>query len=183
VTRYRQGIEVLAQRLEDCLPEAAKADCARRASELQEAGVPDAAARRFAGLAHLQRAPDIVQVAAQAGAELTEAAQVFFASGVRFGIDRLISRAGELVAKDFFERLAINRTIDQVFLAHRALNKNILDRFKSSADPWQHWASANENRIDHAAKITAELLADKHFDLAKLAVAQGLLSDLAASRA
>ncbi|MGH6873461.1 MAG: NAD-glutamate dehydrogenase domain-containing protein, partial [Aestuariivirgaceae bacterium] len=182
VTRYGQGIEELGKQLDACLPEAAKAGLERRAAEMQEAGVPQALARRLAGLAYLQRAPDIVQVAAQSGAELTTAAQTFFASGVRFDIDRLIGRAGGLVAKDFFERLAINRTIDQVFLAHRILNKNILASFKSSPDPWSAWASANEGRINHAAKIVGELLSDKHFDLAKLAVAQGLLSDLAASR-
>ena len=149
---------------------------------MRDGGVGEEIALRFARLAHLQRAPDIVQTATQAGAELKAAAKAFFASGVRFDIDRLIGRAGALVAKDFFERLAINRTIDQVFLAHRTLNKNILALFKSSPDPWGAWASANERRINHAAKIIGELLSDKHFDLAKLAVAQGLLSDLAAAK-
>jgi glutamate dehydrogenase len=182
VARYGQGIEELGKQLEDCLPETARADLERRAAEMRDAGVGEEIALRFARLAHLQRAPDIVQTATQAGAELKTAAKAFFASGVRFDIDRLIGRAGALVAKDFFERLAINRTIDQVFLAHRTLNKNILALFKSSPDPWGAWASANEGRIKHAAKIIGELLSDKHFDLAKLAVAQGLLSDLAASK-
>ena len=182
VARYGQGIEELGKQLEDCLPEAARSDLERRAAEMRDAGIAENIALRLARLAHLQRAPDIVQTATLSGAELKTAAKVFFASGVRFDIDTLIGRAGALVAKDFFERLAINRTIDQVFLAHRTLNKNILALFKSSPDPWAAWASANGGRINHAAKIIGELLSDKHFDLAKLAVAQGLLSDLAAAK-
>jgi glutamate dehydrogenase len=101
---------------------------------------------------------------------------------VQFHVDTIIRRAEDLVAKDFFERLAINRTGDQIFLAHRAITKAALAQHGGEPDPFTAWAAAHSGRISLTLKTISELLAEKSFDLAKLSVAQGLLWDLAATR-
>jgi glutamate dehydrogenase len=133
-------------------------------------------------LTYLQRAPDIVQVATECGCTLGTAARVLYASAVQFDIDGIVERGGQLVAKDFFERLAINRTIDQVFQAHRAITKQALDQHGGSADAWEAWVEMHSERIALVLKTIGELAAEKPFDLAKLSVAAGLLSDLAVAR-
>jgi glutamate dehydrogenase len=183
VSRYRQGIDQLRAALNEYLPQMAVDALRKRAEELRAAGLPEELSHRIAGLAYLQRAPDIVQVATECGATLEAAAKVLYASGAQFDIDGVIRRAEKLVAKDFFERLAINRTIDQVFLSHRAITRQVLDLYGTSHDPWSAWAQAHGERINIVLSTLSELLAEKDFDLAKLSVAQGLLSDLAATRA
>jgi NAD-specific glutamate dehydrogenase len=53
---------------------------------------------------------------------------------------------------------------------------------QGDGDSWQAWSDANEERISVVTKTIEELLAEAPFDLAKLSVAQGLLSDLAMAR-
>jgi glutamate dehydrogenase len=182
VLRYRQGIDELKASLNDYLPPSGIAALERRTKELKAAGVPEDIASRMTQLTYLQRAPDIVQVATECGCTLGTAARVLYASAVQFDIDGIVERGGQLVAKDFFERLAINRTIDQVFQAHRAITKQALDQHRGSADAWEAWVEMHSERIALVLKTIGELAADKPFDLAKLSVAAGLLSDLAVAR-
>ena len=140
--------------------------------------MPAETAQRLAGLSFLTRAADIVQTAAQSGASLEAVAQALYGSAIGLGIDRLIEQAGRLIADDFYERLAINRIVDQVFLAHRAITGQIITAAKSGANPWTEWCRSSATRVEQAQKRIHELLADKNFGLAKLAVAQGALADL-----
>jgi glutamate dehydrogenase len=179
VARYRKGIDELKASLMGYLPPDAIEALERRAAELREGGVPGELARMLASLAYLQRAPDIVQVASECRSTLGTAARVLFASGTYFGMDGLLRRASELVAKDFFERLAINRTIDQLFLAHRAITSRVLTSHAESPDPFQAWMEAYRSRIKGVTETIHELSSKEPFDLAKLSVAQGLLWDLA----
>jgi glutamate dehydrogenase len=179
VARYRQGIDELKALLMDYLPPDVIEALERRAAELREEGVPEELARRLASLGYLQRAPDIVQVATECRSTLGAAARVLFASGAYFDIDGLLRRASELVAKDFFERLAINRTIDQLFLAQRAITSRVLTSHGNSSDPFAAWVEAYGGRIKAVAEMVREFASEEPFDLAKLSVAQGLLWDLA----
>jgi glutamate dehydrogenase len=183
VSRYRQGIDQLHASLSEYLPQSAVDALNRRAEDLKTAGLPEELAHRIAGLGYLQRAPDIVQVATESGSTLEAAARVLYASGAKFDMDGLIRRAEGLTAKDFFERLAINRTIDQVFLAHRAITRQALDLYGTSHDPWSAWVQTHGERVNLVLSTIRALLSEKDFDLAKLSVAQGLLSDLATARA
>jgi len=182
VARFRAGIDEVKRLLADHLPEAALTALNARIEELTKANVPERIAQDVAKLGYLQRAPDIVQVAGECGASLAETARVLYASGAEFEIDSLLARASELAAKDFFERLAINRTIDQLFLAHRVLTKAVLMAEGSSEDAWSRWLAAHGGRVKAVAKTIGDLLAEKPFDLPKLSVAQGLIWDVANAR-
>ena len=182
VARFRAGIDEVKTSLSHHLPSAALAAFNARVGDLMASGVPEDVARGIARLSYLQTAPDIVQVASECGASLAQAARVLYASGAQFEIDHILARAGELAAKDFFERLAINRTIDQLFLAHRVLTKSVLEREGASDDPWGRWLSSHGERVRAVAKTISDLLAEKPFDLPKLSVAQGLIWDMATAK-
>ena len=178
VAQFRDGITAVDAILHDCLPEAGKARVAARQEGFAKAGIEPALAARLARLRYLQRAPEIVQIAAQSHTSLAAAARALYGAGIHLGIDRILGQAGTLVASDFFERLAINRTVDQVLLSHRALTAQILAESSGADEPWAAWAEKREGKVAQARDMAMKLLAEKTFDLAKLAVAQGVLSDL-----
>jgi glutamate dehydrogenase len=182
VERFRAGIDELKGSLADFLPPAGLEALASRISALRSEGVTDDVARIIAQVGYLQRGPDIVQVAAECNATLAATAKVLYATGAFFDIDGILRRAGGLVAKDFFERLAINRTIDQVFFAHRVLTMRVLNAEGTSASPWESWLGMHEARAEAVLRTIGEMLAEKPFDLAKLSVAHGLLWDLATTQ-
>jgi glutamate dehydrogenase len=177
--RYRAGIDTVSELLETELPDAGRSLLGERRLALRSQDVPEQAARRLAGLSFLARAADVVETAARFGAGLAVATRALYGSAIGLGVDRIIAQADRLTADDFYERLAINRTIDQVFQSHRAITAQILASSKSSADPWIDWSRAWSGRVEQAQKRIHGLLEDKTFGLAKLAVAQGALADLA----
>jgi glutamate dehydrogenase len=182
VSQYRQGIDALKGSLREYLPPSAADAMDKRAEELKKAGLPEELARDIASLGHLQRATDIVQVAKECGTTPALAARVLYASAAEFNLDQIIAQSAELVARDFFERLAINRMVDQVFLAHRGISRRALEQHGAEDDPWAVWVEAHSERVEKVARTISELMSEKPFDLAKLSVAQGLLSDLALAR-
>jgi len=182
VSQFHKGIDELKGSLRDYLPQSAAQALDKRAEELKAAGLPHELAQAIASLGYLQRAPDIVQVANECRSSPALAAKVLYASAAQFELDLVIAQAGELVARDFFERLAINRTVDQVFLAHRGITRRALKEYEAAGDPWAAWVKAHYERVDKAVKTIGELMSEKPFDLAKLSVAQGLLSDLAMAK-
>jgi glutamate dehydrogenase len=177
--RYRTGIDAVAGLIDRVLPDAGHASIGERRLRIERQGVPGEAAARLAGLSFLARAADVVQAAARSGASLESAARALYGSAIGLGIDRLIAQADRMTAEDFYERLAINRVIDQVFLSHRTITAQIIAASKSPGNPWTQWCESRGARVEQAQKRIHGLLADKNFGLAKLAVAQGALADLA----
>ncbi len=177
--RYRSGIDAVAVLIDKALPQAARELLGERRSRLEQQGVPAETARRLAGLSFLTRAADVVQTAAQSGAGLEAVADALYGSAIGLGVDRLIDQAGRLIADDYYERLAINRIVDQILLAHRDIAAQIVTAAKSGSNPWAQWCQSSAARVEQAQKRIYELLADKNFGLAKLAVAQGAIADLA----
>ena len=178
IAHFRAGIAALDKVLMETLPEPAAARVANTQGQLTDAGVSEELAARLSRLRYLQRAPDIVQLAGDGSADMRATARALYGAGVHLGIDRILAQAGTLIAGDFFERLAINRTIDQVLLSHRALVQRVMAQQGTSGDPWEAWSGSHAAKVAQAQGTIGKLFAEKTFDLAKLAVAQGVLSDL-----
>jgi glutamate dehydrogenase len=177
--RYQSGIDTLAGAMDRVLPDAGRAALAERGSCLEAQGVPEPAAKRLAALPFLARAADVVLAAARSNASLEGAARALYGSAIGLAVDRLIAQADRMTAEDFYERLAINRVIDQVFLSHQAITTQIMSAARSQDNPWAEWCNTWSARVDQAQRRILGLLAEKDFGLAKLAVAQGALADLA----
>ncbi|MDP9137561.1 MAG: NAD-glutamate dehydrogenase, partial [Pseudomonadota bacterium] len=177
--RYRTGIDAVAALLDRVLPEAGRVSLGERRSQMEAQGVPAESASRLAGVGFLARAADVVQAADQAGSSLEAAGRALYGSAIGLGVDRLVGQADGMPAEDFYERLAINRMIDQVFLSHRTITVQIIAAARSSDNPWTQWCTASGAQVEQAQKRIHGLLADKNFGLSKLAVAQGALADLA----
>jgi glutamate dehydrogenase len=181
VEHYAKGVKRLEKALPKVLPEGALGRMDKRRQAFVDEGVPGAVAQVFAGLRYLQRAPDVVMVAGQSHQPVEAVARVLFHSSVDLRIDRLIVQSGLIETGDFYERMAINRTIDGIIQTHRAIVSRAMSKQGADGHGWNRWMSENEDAAERARGVIEELLAGRGFGLPKLTVAASQLSELAAT--
>jgi glutamate dehydrogenase len=175
IGRYRQGLDAVEAALADSVPEADLIGMAAHSSDLVKAGVPEQTAARIARQRFLARAPDVVKIASQSGAGIPAVAAALYGSASELGIERLIEEGLRLKARDLLERQAINRLMAQLFATHRAIVTSIVTGEGGLAG----WRSRNGERLANVTQTIETILASKPFDIARFAVAQGTLADLA----
>ena len=137
--------------------------------------MPEATAARIARQRFLARAPDVVKIAAQSGAAIPAVATALYGSAWELGIERLVEEGLRLKARDLLERQAINRLMAQLFATHRAIVAGIV----AGEGGISAWRERNGERLANVTATIETVLASKPFDIARLAVAQGTLADLA----
>ncbi|MFZ5675769.1 MAG: NAD-glutamate dehydrogenase [Pseudomonadota bacterium] len=175
IARYRDGLAKVEAVLGKTVPPADLEAMQARQSELEKQGVPAKLSAKLASHRFLQRAPDIVKIAERTGAAIETVAAVLFATAAELGVERLIEEGNALRARDLLERQAINRLRAQVFENHRG----IVARIVESKMSWADWRAKNEARASAVIENMETILASKPFDIARYAVAQGTLADLA----
>jgi glutamate dehydrogenase len=176
VSRFRGGIGQIAAALDAALPADAAAARAKVRQDLEAAGVPAETALRLADLDVLAAAPDIVLVAERTGTPLADAAATNFAAQAVFRLDRLAEAARDIPANDYYERLAVDRAVDQIAAAERRLVADMLGAGTAGSAAVEAWLDAHPE----AARIrrSVEEIAAGGLTLAKLTVAANLLGDL-----
>jgi glutamate dehydrogenase len=177
VEHYREGIEAVAAAL-DSLPQEAMAAGQARAKELSAAGVPDALARRIAALPDLAAAPDVVLIADRTQKPIEAIVATYFAAVAHFRLDRVTADAQKIVVSDYFDRLALDRSLDTIGDAERRLTAAMVQTGQSGAAAVQAWT---EPRAAEVERIRAAIrqIAGGGLTLSKLSVAASLLGDLA----
>ncbi len=176
VDHFRTGIGTLADALDKVLPERARERVARAEKTLLDRKVPKDIAARIARLRYLSRGPDIVLIAAQTKRPVADVAAVFFTIGVRLGVDRLAARAAEIDPTDYFDRLALGKSVESIFTTQRALVAEILRSAKSR--PLDAWSKKNGDNLERTEAAVNEMIDGGEFTLAKAAVAGSYLQDL-----
>jgi len=133
VEHHRNGIATLSQALNSALPPEAASARAARGAELQSAGVPEALARRIADLPELAAAPDIVLVADRTKKPVAEIAATYFAAQAYFRLERIVTAARAIAVSDYFDRLALDRSLDLIGDAERRLTAAMAETNASGA--------------------------------------------------
>jgi glutamate dehydrogenase len=179
IARFGPGIRQIAAGLDNTLPEDLQAGRSKRRQDLTDGGVPAELAGELADLDILVSAPDIVTVAGRSNRTIAETAMTFFAAEANFHLDRIIAAARGVPASDFFERLAIDRAVDQIATAERRLVADMLTTGLSGQQAAETWLAAHPQ----ATRIhrSVEDIAVSGLTLAKLTVAANLLGDLVKS--
>ncbi|WP_162913972.1 NAD-glutamate dehydrogenase [Taklimakanibacter lacteus] len=175
IARYRDGLAKVNASLAKTVPASDLKQMQERQDELEKQNVPAALARKLASHRFLQRAPDIVKIAERTGAGIEAVAAILFASASDLGVEKLIEEGNALRARDLLERQAINRLRAQVFESHRGIVTRILKEKMG----WAEWREKNQARAAAVIEAMNTILASKPFDIARYAVAQGTLADLA----
>lgn len=176
VARFGPAIREIVAGLDAALPTDLQAARAKRRQELTDAGVPAGLAGELADLDALVSAPDIVTVAERTNRPIGDAAATFFAAEANFRLDRIVAAARSVPANDYFERMAIDRAVEQIAGAERRLAADMLATGQSGQQAVETWLAAHPE----AARIrrSVEEIAASGLTLAKLTVAANLLGDL-----
>jgi glutamate dehydrogenase len=181
VTHYREGITAVEAALADALPTEAAAARAARERELKARGLGDALARRFANLAALTAAPDIIGVADRTGQPITNVAATYFATEAHFRLDGIVRAARALQVSDYFDRLALDRALDGIGDAERRLTAAMVqegaDDKLSGARAVDAWIARRKAEVERVSAQVTEI-AHSGLTLSKLTVAASLLGDL-----
>jgi glutamate dehydrogenase len=176
IARFGPSIRKIGGGLDHSLPPDIQAGRSKRRQDLTDGGVPAELAGELADLDALVSAPDIVTLAERTNRVIGDAAATFFAAEADFRLDRIIAAARGVPANDFFERLAIDRAVDQIAAAERRLVADMLATGRSGQQAAESWLAAHPK----AARIrrSVEEIASGGLTLAKLTVAANLLGDL-----
>src|SRR5262249_27627365 len=113
ISRFGPSIREIAAGLDNALPQDLQAGRSKRRQDLSDAGVPADLAGQLADLDALVSAPDIVTVSERTTCAISDAATTFFAAEADFHLNPIIVAARSVPANDHFERLAIDRAVDQ----------------------------------------------------------------------
>ena len=176
VARFGPSIREIVAGLDKTLPEDLQAGRSKRRQDLIDAGVPADLAGELADLDALVSAPDIVTVAERTSRTISDAATTFFAAEANFRLDRLIAAARNIPANDNYERLAIDRAIDQIAAAERRLAADMLATGQSGQEAAGNWLAAHPEAT--RIRRSVEEINASGLTLAKLTVAANLLGDM-----
>ncbi len=170
IARFGAGTTALNQSLDPSRLEALTAP-------LLAEGVPAPLAARLVALDELRATQDLVYIAEQSGKSLKTILLNHTAAGERFGIANLIAAAGGVPAKDYFDRLALDRATDMIDAAHRTLTRTISAEAGEGEAALDAWIA---RRGDAALRFPATLaqMLQGHTTLSKITIASGLLDDL-----
>jgi glutamate dehydrogenase len=178
VTHYRDGIAKVREALADALSKDVAAARDKREAELTEAGVDAALARMLADLPILKAAPDIVLVSDRTRKPIGEVARTYFASEAYFQLDRVTGRIDDIVVADYFDRLALDRALDQIGDAERRITAAMVGNGSAGAEAVEKWVGERKVEVERIRASIHEI-AGSGLTLSKLSVAASLLGDLA----
>jgi len=176
ISRFGPNIREIIAGLGNTLPEDMQAGRNKRRQDLVDSGVPAELAGELADLSILASAPDIVTVAERTNRTIGDAAATFFAAEVNFHLDRIIIAARSVPANDNFERLAIDRAVDQIAAAERRLAADMLATGQSGLQAAGNWLAAHPEAT--RIRRSVEEISASGLTLAKLTVAANLIGDL-----
>src|SRR3979409_784827 len=139
ISRFGPRIREIAAGLDNNLPQDIHAGRSKRRQDLTDGGVPAELADELAYLDALVSAPDIVTVSEPLTRAIGDTATPFFAAEANFRLDRIIAAARGVPANEFFERLAIDRAVDQIAAAERRLVADMLATGQSGQQAAENW--------------------------------------------
>jgi glutamate dehydrogenase len=178
VDRFQPGIAAVGADLDDLLPVAAAEARQERTRQMISQDVPVSLAERLAGLSELAVVPDIVLVAERTGRPVRDIAATHFAVADQCRLGAIARAAEDVVTTDYYDRLALDRTVDAVCVHHRRLTAQVVSAGGTGAAGAAHWCEARGAVVSRIRDAVEGLVASG-VTLSKLMVAASLLADLA----
>ncbi len=180
ITRYREPVSMLAQKLTELSSPYVKASIERAEQHYLDEQVPEKTARAMSLLEPLLAAGDITDLSIEHGVPIEAAARAHAQIGESIGFERLLAAAVRLTSQDHWERLAIRRITEDLSDQQRVLAGAALS---GGAHDASAWLKANDAAVKHVNLAFDELEAAGGLTAARLALAVGHMRDLAAATA
>lgn len=146
--------------------------------QLKNAGVSVDLAERLSRLELAEMIPDIALVAQRAGANIGDAAKAHFAVTEAFRVGRIEDAARTLNPTDYYDGLALSRSLDTIAAARRSIAVSALQRHGQTPDPVGAWLEAGGERVARLRERLQALTESADISVSRLSVAAGLLGDL-----
>jgi glutamate dehydrogenase len=148
VAHYRDGIAAVEAALEAARCRTLSRFSKGRQAELANQGVPEPLARRIASLPALVAAPDIVTVADRTGRDIGALAATYFAAAAFFRLDQIVGAARGIVVSDYFDQLALDRALDSIGEAERALTAAMAGNSAAGAAAVEAWVAPRKADVE-----------------------------------
>jgi glutamate dehydrogenase len=177
VSHYRAGIEETEKKLDALLPADARESFESRAVEFSSSNVPGVLARKIARLPLLAVATDVILIADQVKSTIENAIETYFAAREFLRLDSVVKAAREIDVPDRFDRLALDRALDQIAASERRLAATLLASGKKGKDALDAWVEPRRSEVERIRARIQEI-AGSGFTLSKLTVAASLVGDL-----
>ncbi|MDP9397566.1 MAG: NAD-glutamate dehydrogenase [Actinomycetota bacterium] len=190
IARFQPVIRELAPRLPELLRGEERERLRRRASELEELGVPAELGLRAAALLDSFSLLDITEIAGlevgvAAVRPAEEVAGVYFALSERFQVDRLLTRITGLPRGDRWQSLARSALRFDLYAALAGLAEDVLVEAPLDVQGVEAqvaaWEQRNAEGLARARSTLEEVHAGEHADLATLSVALRVIRTLVSS--
>ena len=182
LARFVPGATDLANTLYDVVTPAYRSQIDAAAEAYVQRGVPEALAKRIAGLGELYSALDLVEIADETGRNQNTAAQVYFALGGRFDLHWLGHQIATLPAETHWQVLARAALRDDLSTQARNLAVDVLRLSPDLTDPdalMQAWETQRATQIERSQQLFADIRSSTATDMPMLSVTLRELRNLA----
>ncbi len=176
--RYAEALHALQARLRDVVTPHVRKRLRLRREQLAAQGAPEALARHLARLPYLLRGLDMIAIARQTGADLEDAARIYFLSGQVLRISPVMMAARRLRVSSHYERMAKDRLMERLSAAHRQLASGMA-RLGPGQSGLEAWKKAHAGQLARTLKTLEGMGAIGEFDLPRLTLAVSLFDELA----
>ena len=186
IARYRAGVESLRGTLFKLASPYEIRDTEARAGEFRKAGAPADVSEDVAMLPLLGGAPEIALLAHARSLPVELVAGAYFAMGAEVGLDRLRGLAAHITGGEHWDRLAIRRIVDDLFVGQRALTSDALTRagkrgsHGDGVDAVKAWAAEHADTLARTKSFLGELERTGDLSIAKLTLANSQIHELSA---
>lgn len=179
VGQLQQAFAQARTEFQSALPDALRQHFDAEIAELVDAGAPSDLARDVIDLQAMQLLPEVLQIARRTGASFAAAMESFFVVTETFRIGRLIDNAGRLQPADHYDSLALSRSLDRIGQARRQIVCAALGDGQGTENAIEAWLAKDSTRAERISREIAAIVDSGEPSISKLAVAAGLLGDLA----
>ena len=175
IDAFAPGIALLERSLDDFVTGRVAASIAQRRSDRIDAGVPTGLASRSARWPWMHPALDIIDVAAQVGCPIEQAATAYWSIFEAFDLLWLWEGIGALPRSDRWQTQARSALRDDLLSVLASLSRAVLRTAGGSSSAW---LATNQKSVGKALAMHTEIRRAESFDLTTLSVALRQLRNL-----
>lgn len=179
VAAIRDAARALKPTIEQALSPFLREETARQRKSFEQTGAPADLARDLALLQTLVLVPEIEEIARACGVDLKKASRQFFAVNDTFRIGRIEAAALRIDDRDRYATLALARNLNAIHAARRTITTAAISGFADERNPVEAWIASDRIRVERLRDQIMALAEDSAFDMSRLTVAAGMLSDVA----
>jgi glutamate dehydrogenase len=181
VVRYAPGAAAVAEALPSLLGASALEEAKVRAKALTDDAVPDELAGHMSRLLSRVPTPDLVEIAAATGLDVTSVAETYFTLGERLELQWLRDRIVSLPRDTRWAAMARAALRDDVYAEQAGLTSHVVGsgaNGQPARDLVEQWLAQNAAAVERSRQVLADIRTGGALDLARLSVAVRELRNL-----